>query len=117
MTLKEGDKVKGPNLTALLAQPQKTNASLSGRAVFVCPAIEAQVRVEIKSGEELANRPIMQGILKDITNGNEGHRVGALIVPMLSRLTRDEDMIDGAVRRLQSPLTRICHFEPLNPSG
>jgi site-specific DNA recombinase len=60
---------------------------------------EADPRFEVKSGEELRNRPVMLGILEDIQAGKiiEGQRVAAIIVPSLTRLSRDEDIIDGLI--------------------
>jgi|SRR5581483_8335630 len=61
--------------------------------------IESEPRYETKSGEELRNRPVMLGILKDIEEGKtkEGMRIAAIIVPNFTRLSRDEDIIDGLV--------------------
>lgn len=56
---------------------------------------EWELRQEIKSGEQLANRPVMLGILRDIESG----KVGALIVQDFTRLSRDQDGIDGRVIR------------------
>ncbi len=53
------------------------------------------LRQEIKSGEEIANRPVMRQILDEITDG----RVAALIVQDFTRLSRDEDGIDGRIIR------------------
>jgi site-specific DNA recombinase len=50
-----------------------------------------ELKQEIKSGEELANRPVLNGILEEIENG----QVQAIICQSLSRLSRDEDGIDG----------------------
>jgi DNA invertase Pin-like site-specific DNA recombinase len=47
----------------------------------------AEVRSEVKSGEELLNRPIMRKVLEEIEAGD----VGAIIVQNFSRLSRDED--------------------------
>jgi DNA invertase Pin-like site-specific DNA recombinase len=54
-----------------------------------------ELRQEIKSGEEIANRPVMRGILDDIAAGH----VTALIVQDFTRLSRDEDGIDGRIIR------------------
>lgn len=54
-----------------------------------------ELRREIRSGEEIANRPIVRQILDDIANG----RVAALIVQDFTRLSRDEDGIDGRIIR------------------
>ncbi|MBN1992860.1 MAG: recombinase family protein [Anaerolineae bacterium] len=50
-----------------------------------------ETRQEVKSGEELANRPVMKGILEEIEAGE----VQAIICQNISRLSRDEDGIDG----------------------
>lgn len=62
---------------------------------------ESEPRVEIKSGEELKNRPVMMGILEFIENGKlvEGKPIRAIVVPNFTRLSRDEDVIDGMVIR------------------
>jgi DNA invertase Pin-like site-specific DNA recombinase len=54
-----------------------------------------ELRQEIKSGEEIANRPVMRGILDEIAAG----QVAALIVQDFTRLSRDEDGIDGRIIR------------------
>ncbi len=54
-----------------------------------------EVRQEIKSGESLRNRPVMQRILKEVEEGV----VGAVICQDFTRLSRDEDGIDGRVMR------------------
>ena len=54
-----------------------------------------ELRQEIKSGEEIANRPVMRGILDEIAEG----RIAALIVQDFTRLSRDEDGIDGRIIR------------------
>jgi DNA invertase Pin-like site-specific DNA recombinase len=59
---------------------------------------EAELRTEVKSGEQLDNRPVLMGILKEIEAG----KVGAIIVQDFTRLSRDEDGIDGRVIR------RLC---------
>ena len=53
------------------------------------------LRREIKSGEEIANRPVMRRILDEIADG----RVAALIVQDFTRLSRDVDGIDGRIIR------------------
>lgn len=50
-----------------------------------------EIRQEVKSGEELANRPVMIKLLEDIEAG----QCQAIICQNLSRLSRDEDGIDG----------------------
>lgn len=60
--------------------------------------VEAEPRFEIKSGEELRNRAVMLGILKDI----QASKAKAIIVPNFTRLSRDEDIIDGLV------IKKIC---------
>ena len=56
------------------------------------------LRQEVRSGEELTNRPVMRGLLEDIENGS----VQAVIVQDFTRLSRDEDGIDGKIIR------RVC---------
>lgn len=56
---------------------------------------EWELRQEIKSGESLVNRPVMQSILADIEAG----KIQAIICQDLIRLTRDEDSIDGLIIR------------------
>lgn len=62
---------------------------------------EAEPRFEIKSGEELKNRAIMLNILHDIETGKliEGKPIKAIIVPNFTRLSRDEDVVDGMMIR------------------
>lgn len=54
-----------------------------------------ELRQEIKSGEDLQNRPVMLGILREIEAGT----VRAVIVQDLDRLSRDQDGIDGRLIR------------------
>ena len=54
-----------------------------------------ELRQEIKSGEEIANRPVMRGILDEIAEG----KIAGLIVQDFTRLSRDEDGIDGRIIR------------------
>jgi len=54
-----------------------------------------ELRKEIKSGENLVNRPIMRQLLGDIADG----KVGAIICQDFTRLSRDEDGIDGRIIR------------------
>lgn len=54
-----------------------------------------ELRQEIKSGEEITNRPVMRGILDEIADG----RIAALLVQDFTRLSRDEDGIDGRIIR------------------
>src|SRR5215204_6363014 len=54
-----------------------------------------ELRQEIKSGEDLQNRPVMLGILREIEAG----AVGAVIVQDIDRLSRDQDGIDGRLIR------------------
>lgn len=54
-----------------------------------------ELRQEIKSGENLTNRPVMKGILEDIEAG----KVGAIICQDFTRLSRDQDGIDGRIIR------------------
>ncbi|MDP9359137.1 MAG: recombinase family protein, partial [Chloroflexota bacterium] len=53
------------------------------------------LRQEIKSGEDISNRPVMRAILDEIAEG----RIAALIVQDFTRLSRDEDGIDGRIIR------------------
>jgi hypothetical protein len=55
----------------------------------------SELRQEVKSGETLEDRPVMMGILEDIEAGT----VGAIIVQDFTRLSRDEDGIDGKIIR------------------
>ena len=57
--------------------------------------LQSELRREIKSGEHLSDRPVMKGLLEDIEAG----RVGAIICQDFTRLSRDEDGIDGRVIR------------------
>lgn len=50
-----------------------------------------EVRQEVKSGEELVNRPVMKGILDEIENG----QIQGIVCQNISRLSRDEDGLDG----------------------
>lgn len=52
---------------------------------------KVDLRIKVKSGEELLNRPVMMRILEEIEAG----KVGAIIVQNFSRLSRDKDNIDG----------------------
>ena len=54
-----------------------------------------ELRQEIKSGEDLTNRPVMRQILQEIADG----RVAAIGVQHLDRLSRDQDQIDGRIIR------------------
>ena len=54
-----------------------------------------ELRQEIKSGEGLTNRPVMRGILEDIEAG----KVCAIICQDFTRLSRDQDGIDGRIIR------------------
>lgn len=60
---------------------------------------ESEPRFEIKSGEDLQNRLVMLAILNDIAAGKtaSGQKILAIIVPNFTRLSRDEDIIDGLV--------------------
>src|SRR5687768_7157339 len=53
----------------------------------------AELRQEIRSGESITNRPVLQSVLDDVVAG----KVHAIIVQNLSRLTRDQDGIDAYV--------------------
>lgn len=52
---------------------------------------QAELLIEVQSGESLLNRPVM----KDILERAEACSIGAIIVQNFSRLTRDEDGLDG----------------------
>lgn len=54
-----------------------------------------ELRREVKSGEHLTNRPIMKQLLEDIEAG----KVAAIICQDFTRLSRDEDGIDGRIIR------------------
>ena len=54
-----------------------------------------ELRREVKSGEHLTNRPIMKQLLEDIEAG----KVAAIICQDCTRLSRDEDGIDGRIIR------------------
>lgn len=69
---------------------EKTGFELAAKHGF-----EAELRQEIKSGEDIFNRPILKAILEEVEAG----RIGAIIVQNWSRLSRDEDGIDGRVIR------------------
>ena len=56
---------------------------------------ECEIRQEIKSGESLSNRPVMKRILEEVEAGT----IGAIICQDFTRLSRDEDGIDGRVMR------------------
>jgi site-specific DNA recombinase len=55
-----------------------------------------ELRREVKSGEHLSNRPVMRKLLDDIESG----RVGAIVCQDFSRLSRDQDGIDGRIIRM-----------------
>lgn len=62
---------------------------------------EPEPRFELKSGEDLNNRAVMRGILKDIESARliDGKPIKAVITPNFTRLSRDEDVVDGLVIR------------------
>lgn len=64
-------------------------------------ATESEPRFEVKSGESLQNRPTIMAILKEIESRTliEGKPIKAIIVPNFTRLSRDEDGIDGLIIR------------------
>jgi DNA invertase Pin-like site-specific DNA recombinase len=64
-------------------------------------ATEPEPRVEIQSGEDLKNRSVMLGVLDDIERHKliNGKCIKAIIVPNFTRLSRDEDIIDGMIIR------------------
>src|SRR5262245_34696152 len=76
----------------------REDAVREGRRLAEQHGYAYELRQEVASGEELVNRPVMKGILDDIYAG----KVHAIICQELSRLSRDEDTIDGAIIR------RIC---------
>src|SRR5687767_10740575 len=55
----------------------------------------AEFRREVKSGEDLVNRPVMRQLLREVADG----QVAAIVVQHLDRLSRDQDQIDGRVIR------------------
>lgn len=65
---------------------QAIGTELAKKNGFTC-----ELRQEVKSGEELVNRPVLKGILEEVENG----LLQAIICQNLSRLSRDEDGIDG----------------------
>jgi len=76
----------------------RADAERIGRQLAEKYGYEAELRSEVKSGEQLDNRPVLIGILKEVEEG----KVRAIIVQDFTRLSRDEDGIDGRVIR------RIC---------
>lgn len=56
---------------------------------------EGEVRQEIKSGENLTDRPVMKQLLEEIAEG----KVAALVTQDFTRLSRDEDGLDGRIIR------------------
>ncbi len=54
-----------------------------------------ELRCEIKSGEDLVNRPVMRQLLQDVADST----IAAIVVQHLDRLSRDQDQIDGRVIR------------------
>jgi len=52
-----------------------------------------ELRREIKSGETIADRPVMKQILEEIAHG----KVRAIICQDFTRLSRDQDQIDGRI--------------------
>ena len=56
---------------------------------------EGEIRQEIKSGENLTDRPVMKQLLEEIADG----KVAALVCQDFTRLSRDEDGIDGRIIR------------------
>lgn len=73
----------------------RADAERIGRQLAEKYGYKAELRREVKSGERLANRPVLKGILNDIMDG----KVQAIIVQDFTRLSRDEDGIDGRVIR------------------
>ena len=76
----------------------RADAERVGRQMAERHGYTAELRREIKSGETLEERPVIMAILKDIEAG----RVQAIICQDFTRLSRDEDGIDGRVIR------RVC---------
>lgn len=70
-----------------------------------------ELRQEIVSGEELTNRPVMKAILEKIDRGE----VGAIIVQNFSRLSRDEDSIDGQIIKKACKLNDVIVITPPLP--
>jgi len=56
---------------------------------------EGEFRQEIKSGESLVDRPVMKRLLEEIADT----KVAALVCQDFTRLSRDEDGIDGRIIR------------------
>jgi len=56
---------------------------------------EGEFRQEIKSGESLVDRPVMKRLLEEIADA----KVAALVCQDFTRLSRDEDGIDGRIIR------------------
>ena len=54
-----------------------------------------ELRQEIKSGESLSNRSVMKAILEEV----EARKIGAIICQDFTRLSRDQDGIDGCTER------------------
>ena len=79
---------------------QRDNWSRDDAARFLDQVVaehgyKGEVRQEIKSGENLTDRPVMKQLLLDIGEG----KVAALVTQDFTRLSRDEDGIDGRVIR------------------
>lgn len=69
------------------------DAATTGRELAAKYGYTCELRQEIKSGESIQNREVLQSILDDVV----ASKVQAVIVQNLSRLTRDQDGIDGYV--------------------
>jgi len=76
----------------------RTDAERIGLQLAEKYGYTGELRREIESGETLECRPVIMGILKDIEAGE----VQALVCQDFTRLSRNEDGIDGRVIR------RVC---------
>jgi DNA invertase Pin-like site-specific DNA recombinase len=79
---------------------QQGNWSRSDAARFLDQVVaergcQGETRQEIRSGESLVDRPVMKQLLEEIAEG----RIAALACQDFSRLSRDEDGIDGRIIR------------------
>lgn len=71
-------------------QDQRSLTTLAGRYGFELVEVREEQGV---SAETITARPVMKGILEEISNG----AIGAIIVSSFTRLTRDMDDIDGRI--------------------
>ena len=79
---------------------QRNNWSRDDAARFLDKVVaehgyEGEIRQEIKSGENLTDRPVMKQLLKEIAEG----KIAALVTQDFTRLSRDEDGLDGRIIR------------------